>query len=69
MEIAFEVEIKHRQWGIIRLENITEIHYQYPSVVGLRIAFESDIEGTGYVYDVEDILEFEAKVQTEEVQF
>jgi hypothetical protein len=43
------------------LKNITEIHYNYPSAgQGKRIAFESDIDTTGYTYDVADIAEFEA---------
>jgi hypothetical protein len=48
------------------LHNVTEIHYCYPSVLHeFRIAFESDVHGTGYTYKLSDIAEFEAKVATE----
>lgn len=44
--------------------NVTEIHYSFPSVTGLRsaTAFESDIHGTGCNYMNEDIKEFEATI-------
>lgn len=43
------------------LENITEIHYNYPSPVREpRIAFESDIDGTGITYQISYIKEFES---------
>lgn len=38
--------------------NVTEIHYGYPSVLGKRIAIESDIHDTGAVYSIGDITEF-----------
>lgn len=46
------------------LNNVTEIHYNYERVPGSghytnRIAFESDIHGTGVTYDREEIYEFE----------
>jgi hypothetical protein len=44
------------------LENITEIHYNYPSHGHeVRVAFENDIDGTGYTYVIDHIREFEAK--------
>ena len=52
------------------LSNITEIHYRYPAGwTGApdRIAFESDIDGTGYTYDLADIKEFEALLPTQEM--
>ena len=50
------------------LYDITEIHYGYESHISrTRIAFESDIDGTGVVYDIEDIEEFEMElVENEE---
>jgi len=51
------------------LSNITEIHYRYPKSYAARperIAFESDIDGTGYTYDLADIKEFEARLPTQE---
>ena len=41
---------------LVELNNLTEIHNLYPTPVGKRIAFESDIHGTGFTYDVEDII-------------
>ena len=49
--------------------NITEIHYRYPKSYAARperIAFESDIDGTGYTYDLADIKEFEARLPAQE---
>ena len=48
--------------GRLTLENITEIHYRYESAIANRIAFESDVEGTGMTMALEDIFEFEAKL-------
>lgn len=57
---SFTIKLKHKKLGEILIENITEIHYCYQSFLGKRIAFESDIEGTGYTYAVSDVIEFEA---------
>lgn len=48
------------------LHNVTEIHYNYETASGSgchteRIAFESDIHGTGVVYDREHVYEFETE--------
>jgi len=43
----------------LTLNNISEIHYNYDA--RKRIAFESDLDSTGYTYDLNDIIEFEAK--------
>lgn len=59
------VNIKHKELGTIALENITEIHYLYPTPMGRRIAFESSRDCTGYTYDVDDVLEFEAVEQSD----
>ena len=62
-----KVEIKFRDNSIFEgittiIDNITEIHYNYETVLkGKRIAFESDIDGTGCTYYMEDIEWFEAK--------
>lgn len=37
--------------------NVTEVHFGYPSSLGLRIAFESGIHGTGAAYNMLDIAE------------
>ncbi len=61
------------------LHNVTEIHYLNRTNIELyagrvnpnsdllqpRIAFESDVHGTGITYALKDVLEFEAKVATE----
>jgi len=65
---SFSVTIRHKEFGEIKLDNITEIHYRYPSLrgkLGDRIAFESDIDGTGGTYFVDEILEFEAIARAE----
>jgi len=57
--MSFTVVLKHK-FGTVQIENVTEIHYCHPS--GKRIVFESDIEGTGCTYPVEDVIEFEARL-------
>jgi hypothetical protein len=42
------------------LEHVTEIHFNFEGVWKNRIAFESDIECSGCVYDLSEIDEFEA---------
>lgn len=45
--------------------NVTEIHYCYPSPLkelGMQIAFESDIHGTGCTRQVAHVAEFEAAI-------
>ena len=63
--MAMRVVLQTRNYGEVILNNITEIHYNYHSSRGrldsVRIAFESDIDCTGRTWDVNDILEFEAK--------
>jgi len=45
------------------LTKITEIHYNYQSISPyIQIAFESNIEQTGYTYNFEHIEEFEADI-------
>lgn len=47
------------------LHNITEIHYNYRRTRKAgRVAFESDIHQTGITYDLVDIAEFEAKLES-----
>lgn len=53
----------------ITYHNVTEIHYNYRQALsgdlrGRSVAFESDIHGTGIVWDECRILEFEAKLAT-----
>ncbi len=45
--------------------NVTEIHYNYPSVVANSVAFESDIHGTGQTHLLADIQEFKTELETE----
>lgn len=47
------------------LRNVTEIHYRYNSVSNVdKIAFESDIHGTGITYAVSDIREFSTSLES-----
>ena len=59
--MAMRVVLQVRNFGEVILNNITKIHYNYKSPLGIKIAFESDIDCTGRIWDVNDILEFEAK--------
>ncbi|HEB13354.1 MAG TPA: hypothetical protein ENI13_00055 [candidate division CPR3 bacterium] len=61
---GFNVWIKHKDGTEETRHNVTEIHYNYPSairtVVGVQVAFESDIHGTGGTIPLSRIVEFEA---------
>ena len=61
--MAFTVNMKHKDFGEFQILNVTEIHFCYPSPMGKRIAFESDIEGDGVTYELDDVIEFEAVEQ------
>lgn len=63
---GFNVRLVFSDGHMDELPNITEIHYQYRPG---RVAFESDIDHTGYTYDLEGrghgvlaIREFEALI-------
>lgn len=70
MNFGMNVIITHKQFGTITLDNVTEIHYIYNHIgtEAPRIAFESDIHGTGNTYEVADLLEFEAKTTDVEAE-
>jgi hypothetical protein len=71
-EVGYKVKVwfnngsPYQEKDPVILENITEIHYNYPEIVKdhPRIAFESDIDGTGYTYMIGEIREFEALLPT-----
>ena len=44
--------------------NVTEIHYGYNDLLGecTRVAFESDVHGTGGTIEIKHIKEFEARI-------
>lgn len=41
------------------LHNVTEIHYCYPTTLGKKVGFESDVHSTGSTLYVLDIKEME----------
>ena len=53
----------------IVLRNVTEIHYNYNHGVlktpDYRVAFESNVHGTGITYSASDVVEFDATPETE----
>jgi len=53
--------------AIETFRNVTEVHYLYPLVLRgeRRVAFESDVHGTGSTYAVADIAEIEIFPDTE----
>jgi hypothetical protein len=55
------------KWEQVILHNVTEVHYGYSL---LKVAFESDIHGTGTTYHLDErwpmyLKEFQAKPATE----
>ena len=61
---GFNVKIKYKDGTEETRNNITEIHYNYPSlmkdIAGLQVAFESAIHFTGGTIPIVEIKEFEA---------
>ena len=57
---GFNVRIKYKDGRKEIRNNVTEIHYNYPSLIGRQVAFESDIHGTGGSVFIDEIEEFEA---------
>lgn len=60
-----------------RLRNVTEIHYNYNHrfikdgalhILIRMVAFESDIHKTGVTYSIEEIEEFETKLETKKAK-
>ena len=45
--------------------NVTEVHWNYPTPMGERVAFESDIHGTGITWACDWIAEFEVVPEIE----
>ena len=65
---GMRAKILHARFGIVKCRNVTEVHHLYPHVFmnrAERVAFESNIHGTGVVYDVSDIIEMEITPETE----
>jgi uncharacterized protein Veg len=61
---GFAVLIKFKDGRKETLRNITEIHYNYPSALGKKIAFESGIHCRGCSYSIEDVEEFETIMES-----
>jgi len=65
---GFNVKIKYKNGTEEMRNNVTEIHYNYPSafnnIIGKSVAFESDIHSTGGTIPAGIIKEFEAILAT-----
>ena len=57
---GFNVKIRYKDGKEETRNNVTEIHYNYPSPIGRQVAFESEIHGTGGTIFIDEIEEFEA---------
>lgn len=60
--------LRPEPWGktepiTVVLRNVHEIHYNYNN--SGRIAFESNIHGTGILYDISQVMEFETEEECE----
>lgn len=66
--IRFNAQFSHcHRVPAVVLRNVTEIHLGYETLMPEpRIAFESDVQGTGVTYAVSEIEEFETACETEE---
>lgn len=73
MNFGNKVKLKYQQDSpfpnvIEELRNVTEIHFNYPSVVARQVAFESDIHETGKTVFVSHIQEFETTLEVEKAE-
>ena len=64
--LGCKVVVTFKNQEVAHLHNVTEIHYNYLSPLGHKIAFESDIHGTGINYYIRNISEFQTSSETEE---
>ena len=62
---GMRVMARHAAFGRMEFHNVTEVHYKYPSLDKNRVAFESNIHGTGATYSTHNILEMEIVPETE----
>ncbi len=60
-----KVKIKYKdiRKNLDIFRNVTEIHYNFPSLLNPSIAFESDIHGTGCTRFIDDIKEFNTSLE------
>jgi len=57
MNYGMKVKIYFADGGNLQLNNVTEIHYNYGRInriPQIKVAFESDIFGTGTTFDMHD---------------
>ena len=65
---GMKVKVIFKNGNIEYFRNITEIHYNYRNEYlelnkEIMIAFESDINGTGCTHNMDEIQEFETKLE------
>jgi len=63
---GFKVTLQHSTLGIVILRNVTEIHSgiaNIPVRLGPKIAFESNVHGTGATYEIANITEFATSLE------
>ena len=62
-KFGMNVNVTYKIGGGIVFHNVTEVHYNFPSeiskILGMQVAIESDIHGTGTCLFVKDIQEFD----------
>ena len=83
MNLGMKVTLLHARFGPTVLRNVTGIHYGYnhrdiqrlPATIRpeshlreLKVAFESDIHGTGCTYTVSEIVDFETALEAEKAE-
>ena len=61
--LGFKAKIVMVDGHSLCLRNVTEIHYKY-DLPQQRVVFDSDVHCTGTVYQVDDVSEFEATLET-----
>lgn len=61
--ITYKPESEFAKFGQKIFSPCTEVHYNYPSLMsdqlGIQVAFESDILGTGFTRQIKDIEQIE----------
>ena len=69
--LGCKVVITKTDGSSFTIHNVTEIHYNYGNKKDKRImlALESDVHGTGMTLFMDEIVEFETRLETERARW
>ncbi len=65
---GLDTVVKFKNGKTETFNNLTEVHWDYSTIGNRRVAFETDIHGTGFTYEIDKIesVEIDTAVMVEE---